>query len=118
MQPAEDEGRKTGVEASARLVFFTDVLTEESISDIPIKGINMPPGKVLRTFPSKATVRFVTYVSQFRKLSAKDFEIIVDYDEIFSNPSEKCRIHLRSVPNGVSRASVNMSEVDYLIEEE
>lgn len=106
------------VPASARLVFFTDVLTEESISDIPIKGINMPPGKVLRTFPSKATVRFVTGVSQFRKLSAKDFEIIVDYDEIFSNPSEKCRIHLKSVPNGVSRASVNMSEVDYLIEEE
>ena len=43
--------------------FFTDVLTEERIEGIPIEGINMPEGKVLRTFPAKVSVTFVTGVS-------------------------------------------------------
>lgn len=101
-----------------KVAFHTDVLTEESISDIPVKGINMPEGKVLRTFPSKVTVRFVTGVSQFRNIKAQDFVVVADYAEIMKNPSDKCNIYLKSVPNGISRPSLNIKQVDYLIEEE
>ena len=103
---------------NVRIRFMTDVLTEESIDDIPVTGINVPKGKVLRTFPSKVSVRFVTGVSQFRYLSKDDFVVVADYEEIMSDPSEKCRIYLRSVPNAVSRASLNVTAVDYLIEDE
>lgn len=102
----------------AKVTFFTDVLTEESIDDVPIVGINMPAGKVLRTFPSKVSVRFVTGVSLFRKLSAKDFSVVVDYREIAAKPSDKCNLYLKSVPHGISRASLEFKQVDYLIEEE
>lgn len=101
-----------------RITFYTDVLTEESISDVPILGINMPEGKVLRTFPSKVTVRFVTGVSQYRRLTANDFTVVVDYNEIAQHPSDKCNIYLKSVPHGISRASLSVTQVDYLIEEE
>lgn len=103
---------------NVRIRFMTDVLTEESIDDIPVTGINVPKGKVLRTFPSKVSVRFVTGVSQFRYLSKDDFVVVADYEEIMSDPAEKCRIYLRSVPNAVSRASLNVTAVDYLIEDE
>ena len=103
---------------NVRIRFMTDVLTEESIDDIPVTGINVPKGKVLRTFPSKVSVRFVTGVSQFRYLSKDDFVVVADYEEIMSDQSEKCRIYLRSVPNAVSRASLNVTAVDYLIEDE
>ena len=36
-----------------KVAFFTDVLTEERIEGIPVEGINMPPGMLLRTFPAK-----------------------------------------------------------------
>lgn len=101
-----------------RMGFFTDVLTEESIDGIPIKAINMPEGKVLRTFPPKVRVHFVTGVSLFRKLRAEDFTVIADYKEITQNPSEKCNIYLKTIPHGISRAALDIKQVDYLIEEE
>ena len=99
-----------------RIQFFTDVLTEERISNIPIVGINMPEGKVLRTFPAKTSVSFVTGVSVYRNLKPEDFTVIVDYDEIRQNPSEKCRIYLKKVPPGISRTKLETTMVDYLIE--
>lgn len=101
-----------------RIVFHTDVLTEETIEGVPITCINMPPGKVLRTFPAKVRIRFVTGASKIRHLHAKDFTVIVDYKEIEQMKSEKCNIYLRSVPHGISRASLEIKQVDYLIEEE
>ena len=100
------------------ITFFTDVLTEESIDGIPIQGINMPPGKILRTFPAKVRVRFVTGANVFRNLHPEDFTVVADYQELTSNPSEKCHIYLKDSPSGISRARLDISYVDYLIEEE
>ncbi|MCR5242898.1 MAG: YbbR-like domain-containing protein [Prevotella sp.] len=98
--------------------FYTDVLTEESIDDIPIIALNMPEGKVLRTFPAKVKVSFVTGVSQFRNLRPEQFVVTADYKEIIAKPSDKCNIYLKSVPSGISRATLDLKQVDYLIEEE
>lgn len=100
------------------ITFYTDVLTETRMANIPILGINMPEGKALRTFPSKVAVRFVTGVKQFRKLRPQDFTVVVDYDEIIRHPSDKCNLHLRNTPEGISRATLEVKQVDYLIEEE
>ena len=99
-----------------RIKFYTDVLTEERISNIPIVGINMPEGKVLRTFPAKTSVSFVAGVSVYRNLKPEDFTVIVDFDEIRNNPSEKCHVYLKKVPPGISRTKLEVSMVDYLIE--
>lgn len=101
-----------------KMEFFTDVLTEEKLDSIPVEGINMPPGKILRTFPMKVTVSFVTGVSVYRSLKPEDFTIVADYDEIAANPSEKCRIYIKKSPPGISRVHLNINEVDYLIEEQ
>jgi len=101
-----------------KLIFYTDVLTEESIKDIPIIGINVPKGKVIRTFPAKVSVNIVTGVSLFRRLKASDFRVVVDYNEIVKHPADKCDIHLHTVPQGISRAKLAVEQVDYLIEEE
>ena len=95
---------------------FTDVLTEERIEGIPVQGINMPEGKTLRTFPAKVAVNFVTGVNVYRNLRPQDFTVVVDYNDIKNNPSEKCDIHLKDVPSGISRARLETTQVDYLIE--
>lgn len=97
--------------------FFTDVLTEEEIEGVPIKAINMPAGKSLRTFPAKVNISFVTGVSVYRNLKPTDFTVIADYKEIMSHPTEKCHIYLKNVPRGISRARLETNMVDYLIEE-
>ena len=113
--------KQTGVKTIPEEIsirFFTDVLTEESIDGVPIQGINMPPGKVLRTFPARVKVRFVTGANVFRNLRHEDFTVIADYNELANNPSEKCRIILKDSPSGISRARLELTHVDYLIEEE
>lgn len=101
-----------------RVGFYTDVLTEESIDGVPVKAVNMPKGKLLRTFPPKVRVHFVTGVSMFHTLRPEDFEVIADYHEISQHPSEKCNIYLKTIPHGISRATLATKQVDYLIEEE
>lgn len=97
--------------------FMTDILTEASIDDVPVRGLNMPDGKVLRTFPSMVKVKFVTGAKNYRTLTARDFVVVADYNELKSNPSPKCNIYLRNTPHGVSRATLETKTVDYLIEE-
>lgn len=98
--------------------FYTDILTEESIDDVPIVGINMPKGKVLRTFPTKVTVHFVTGMKNYRKIAPQDFLVVADYNEFSKDPSGKCTITLRQKPEGITRASLANTKVDYLIEEQ
>jgi len=100
------------------IAFYTDVLTEETIEGVPIQCINLPEGKVLRTFPAKVKIHFVAGVSRIRTLRPEDFTIIADYQEIVEEHSDKCHLYLRNVPHGVSHATLDTKEVDYLIEEE
>jgi hypothetical protein len=105
------------VPPTVRLSVYPDVLTEEAI-EVPITAINMPPGMVLRTFPSKVTVRFTIGASLFRTIKPNLFKVVVDYEELAANPSDKCTLQLRSVPRSVSKASLEIDRVDYLLEQQ
>lgn len=102
---------------TVRIGLYPDILTEENI-EVPITAINMPEGKVLRTFPQRVTVNFIVGASMFRSISPEQFAVVVDYNEIIDHPSDKCSIHLRETPQGVRNARLKMMQVDYLIEEQ
>ena len=100
-----------------RIGLYPDILTEETI-DVPVKAINMPEGKVLRTFPSKVKVSFIVGASMFRTINADMFSVVVDYNELMEQPSDKCNIYLKSSPQSVRNASLQINQVDYLIEQQ
>ena len=102
---------------TVRIGLYPEILTEENI-EVPITAINMPEGKVLRTFPQRVTVNFIVGASMFRSISPEQFAVVVDYNEIIDHPSDKCSIHLRETPQGVRNARLKMTQVDYLIEEQ
>ncbi|MBQ9356403.1 MAG: YbbR-like domain-containing protein [Prevotella sp.] len=112
--------RITGVKVmppAVTIKFVTDVLTEVSIDDVPVVGINMPQGKVLRTFPAKLKVSFVTGIRNYQSISASDFLIVADYDELSTDSSSQCNVYLRGQPSGLQRVHLDVDRVDYLIEE-
>lgn len=104
------------VPEQVQIRFYTDVLSEETITDVPVICLNLPEDKNLRIF-EKVNVHFVAGVSLIRTLQPKDFVVVADYQEILHDKKEKCNIYLRSVPHGVSKARLNVKQVDYLIEE-
>ncbi|MBQ8462780.1 MAG: YbbR-like domain-containing protein [Prevotella sp.] len=97
--------------------FYTDILTEERIDGIPVTGVNMPEGKMLRTFPAKVSVTFVAGMNTYRSLTASDFLVTADYNEFPTDSSTKCAVRLQKTPPGISRVHIVPAEVDYLIEE-
>ena len=105
------------VPSTVRLSVYPDVLTEESI-EVPVSAVNMPAGMVLRTFPSRVTVRFTIGASQFRMIRPEQFNVVVDYQTLAENPSDKCTLQLRSVPSSVSKAKLELDKDDYLLEQQ
>ena len=105
------------VPSSVTLTLVPDVLTDETL-EVPITAVNMPAGKVLRTFPVKVKVRFTVCASMFRTITPEQFIIVVDYKELAESPSDKCNLYLRAYPHSVFKPRLEMSRVDYLIEQQ
>lgn len=93
-----------------------DLYTEKTVS-VPIIGINFPGSKDLRTFPSKVNVTFRVGMSRFKDITEDDFVLAVTYEELLKVDSAKLKLHLKSMPPGVSNVRIEPSEVDYLIEQ-
>ena len=110
------EGAKC-VPNKVKIGFYTDILTEETF-DVPVKTINVPEGKLLRTFPMRVNVTFIVGASMVRTLNASQFEVVADYSEIEKDASDKCNLYIRKVPHGIKRPRLNLRKVDYIIEEE
>ena len=105
------------VPSTVRIGLYPDILTEESVS-VPIKAINLPDGKVLRTFPSHVNVRFTVGASMFRTVKADQFVVVVDYNEVMGHASDKCDLHLVKSPYMVRNAQLEINQVDYLVEQQ
>lgn len=102
--------------SSIHVTALVDYYTEKTV-EVPIIGLNFPGDKVLRTFPSKARVTFRVGSSQFSRYTADNFVLAATYEELLQNPSIKYRLHLKSLPEGVSNVRIVPQEVDYLIEQ-
>ena len=105
------------VPSRVTVTLYPDILTEETV-EVPIRAINMPEGKVLRTFPSRVKVRFTVGASMFRRVKPEQFIVAADYNDMAANPAPKCKLTLRAVPHSVRNAKLDMQTVDYIIEQQ
>lgn len=93
-----------------------DMYTEKSVT-VPIVGINFPGDKSLITFPSTAKVTFRIGTKLYKEIDENDFVVAVTYEELLQSSENNFRLHLRSVPDGVSQVRISPEKVDFLIEQ-
>lgn len=105
------------VPAEISVCFHADMLTESRIEGVEVKGINMPAGKVLRTFPARMAVTVVTGMKNYQTLSAADFEIVADYNQLIADSSSQCQVFISRQPAGIKRIRLERQTIDYLIED-
>lgn len=103
--------------SSTDVTVCVDMYSEKTV-EVPVVGLNFPPGKVLRTFPSKVQVAFQVGLKDFKSVSEKDFFIAVSYDDLKDSKSDKTKVSLRSVPGCVSHVRILPKTVDFLIEQQ
>lgn len=104
------------VPASVEMSLPVDIYTEKTV-EIPLRGVNFPADKVLRTFPSKVQVTFQVGLSRFKQITAADFHIYVSYEELLRLGSDKYTVKMKSLPKGVRQIRFNPTQVDFLIEQ-
>ncbi len=92
-----------------------DLFTEKTLS-LPIYCENIPQNKILRTFPLCANVTFHVSATMFNLVAENDFALVVDYNSIRPG-DEKCRLQVRSKPEGVTNLRISPETVEYIIEQ-
>lgn len=97
------------------ITLMVDIYSEKTL-EVPVHGINFPPDKVLRTFPSKVKVTFQVGLTHFKRVTADDFFIAVSYEELLNNKGSKCTPHLKAMPKTINHPRISPTEVDYIIE--
>jgi hypothetical protein len=107
-----------GVQFSAsqvRMTVIAQQYTEKSI-EVPITGVNFPDYLSLKSFPSKAVVLAWVKMSEYDKVSAKDFQVVVDYNDIAGRDGSKAVLRIFSQPANVRNVRLHTRTVDYLME--
>lgn len=102
--------------SAVSLDLYTDRLVEKTVQ-VPIQWVNFPASKVLRTFPSKVSITFQVGMGLYRHITADKFVLVVKYEDLLNNTTNKCRLSLQTIPEGVRRVRIEPQEVEYVIEE-
>ena len=87
--------------ASVKLRINVDQMTEKTVL-VPVKWVNFPASKTLRTFPSKVKIIFQVGMSMYRKITADDFTLVVNYADLLKETDGNVHLALKSIPVGVS----------------
>ena len=99
-----------------KIYLSVDQLTEKTVQ-VPVRGVNFPATKALRTFPSKVNVTFQVGMGMYKRITEDNLVLVINYEELLENKTGKCRLSLRTIPSGVSHVRIYPQEVDFLIED-
>ena len=72
---------------------------------------------MLKSFPSRVTVVFWVKMSEYDNVSESDFTVVVDYNDILNNGSDKVGLRMYFQPADVERVRINPQTVEYLVED-
>ena len=67
--------------------------------------------------PPKVNVTFQIGASNYRRITADDFTLVVNYEDLIENTTCRCPLELRSLPQGVSHVRLSPESIDFLIED-
>ncbi len=98
------------------LTFCVDRMIEKTI-EVPVQQVNFPASKQLRTFPAKVHITFQVSMGQYRKVNSDNFVLVVNYESLLGNKTNKTRLSLKTTPTGVKHVRIYPQDVEYIIED-
>ena len=80
-----------------------------------VEVINLPLGARVKLFPPKAKVRVTLPLSVLRTIKTSDFNLVVDYNNIFKDAEKKLDLIMIRRPSSVKKLILEPKKVNYLI---
>lgn len=94
-----------------------EMFTEKTLA-LQIETINLPPGILVRTFPSSVNVTFFVGLSKYEKIDAKHFHIYLDCSNMLNETRNQLPIKVRCDLPYVSNMRLSANSVEYTIEQD
>lgn len=101
--------------STVSMSLIAEQMTEVTVS-VPVKPVNVPEGKSLKTFPARVEVKVTVGLARMTQIKPELFNVVADYDDLPVNGSEKMKIKIMTQPRGIVRAQLKTSMVDYILE--
>ena len=113
--PIRREGGVIYSQDEVQMTVLSQQYTEKSL-EVPITGVNFPEHLSLKAFPSKASVTVWVKMSDYDRVTASDFRVVVDYNDLTGGDASKARLRIISQPANVRNIRLQTRSVDYLME--
>ena len=84
---------------------------------MPVQQVNFPASKQLRTFPAKVNLTFQVGMSQYKHISADNFVLVVNYEDLLKSKGNTTRLSLKTIPTGVTHVRIRPQDVEFVIED-
>ncbi|MFB6340118.1 CdaR family protein [Saccharicrinis sp. FJH62] len=88
----------------------------EKILDVPVMAKDFPDSLRLRTFPSNVKVSFFVGISHFPSVTAKDFEVFIDYASVQGKVSGNVSLSYTTDQTWITNIRIVPEKIDYLLE--
>ncbi len=109
---------QNGIEFSSKQTEIVGTVTKftEGKLKIPVSVINVPENINLKYYPKKISVSYYTSLSNYKSITASDFEIICDYSEVSKNQTFLIP-RLTKQPKLLRHVKINHDQIEYIITE-
>lgn len=98
-----------------RLEATVEKFTEGSIK-VPVNLINVPEDLKIKYFPKSINVIYYTSLKNFNGISAKDFKVVCDFNDVSDNQNFLLP-KLNRITNKVKSAKINQQHIEFIITE-
>ena len=98
-----------------QMTIIAQQYTEKSL-EVPVTGVHFPEHITLKSFPSKAVVSAWVKMSEYDRITASDFQVVVDYNDIDRLDNSRATLRILSQPVDVRNVRLQTRTVDYLME--
>lgn len=107
-----------GIVPSTRRIEFNVPVEKftEGVVSVPIQVINVPAEIHLMLLPAKVNVSYMVALSRFKEVTPSGFKLLVDYNSISSQMTDKLKVNFEGQPDFVANVSVNPTFVEYIIQ--
>ena len=102
--------------SEVHMTVVSQQFTEKNI-EVPVTGVNFPDGVTLRAFPSRVPLIFWVKMADFEQVTADDFRVVIDYNDIEGRNVDRAELHLYSQPANVTNVRLQIPDVGFLMEE-
>lgn len=90
----------------------------EKVFTVPVKIINIPEGVRVRMFPDRVDVLCQGRLSVLKTVGIEDFKIVGDFNALSPKSQNRLPIALDSFPLGLSKATLQKKEIEFILRRE